>query len=237
MIRGRGMDSLVCKDWHDLLGPLKSEPYFINAMARYDQDLAAGITCYPPRNEIFNAFRLTEFKNLKVVIIGQDPYHQPGQAMGLAFSVKPGIKTPPSLVNMYKELQNDIPGFVIPNHGCLTHWAEQGVLMLNSILTVQDSKPLSHSKNGWDEFTTKVIEQINNNSSHLVYMLWGSKAKAKCKMVDRVNNLVLEAAHPSPLSAYNGFLGCRHFSKANEYLVAMGKAPIDWNLPSVVSYP
>lgn len=231
------MDSLVAKDWHDLLGTLKSEPYFINAMARYDQDVASGITCYPPRAEIFNAFRLTAFSNLKVVIIGQDPYHQPNQAMGLAFSVKPGIKPPPSLVNMYKELQHDIVGFVPPKHGCLVHWAQQGVLMLNSILTVQDSKPLSHSKTGWDEFTTKVIEQINTNSSHLVYMLWGAKAKAKCKMVDRANNLVLEAAHPSPLSAHNGFFGCRHFSKANEYLLANGKEPIDWNLLSEVVYP
>lgn len=217
--------------WHDLLGPLKQEPYFTNALAAYDRDVSSGIVCYPPRAEIFNAFKLTPFNQLKVVIIGQDPYHQVGQAMGLSFSVKPGVKVPPSLVNIYKELSNDIPGFVPPNHGTLTTWAQQGVLMLNSILTVQDSHPLSHSKVGWDEFTSKVIEQINLHSSHVVYMLWGAKAKAKCRIVDRNNNLILEAAHPSPLSAYNGFFGCHHFSKANEYLIAQGKEPINWLLP------
>lgn len=217
--------------WHDLLGPLKQEPYFTNALAAYDRDVSSGIVCYPPRAEIFNAFKLTPFNQLKVVIIGQDPYHQVGQAMGLSFSVKPGVKVPPSLVNIYKELSNDIPGFVPPNHGTLTTWAQQGVLMLNSILTVQDSNPLSHSKVGWDEFTSKVIEQINLHSSHVVYMLWGAKAKAKCRIVDRNNNLILEAAHPSPLSAYNGFFGCHHFSKANEYLIAQGKEPINWLLP------
>ena len=147
--------------WHDLLGPLKQEPYFTNALAAYDRDVSSGIVCYPPRAEIFNAFKLTPFNQLKVVIIGQDPYHQVGQAMGLSFSVKPGVKVPPSLVNIYKELSNDIPGFVPPNHGTLTTWAQQGVLMLNSILTVQDSHPLSHSKVGWDEFTSKVIEHQN----------------------------------------------------------------------------
>ena len=218
--------------WHDLLGPLKQEPYFINALSVYDRDVASGIPCYPPRQEIFNAFKLTSFDKLKVVIIGQDPYHQPGQAMGLAFSVKPGVRVPPSLVNMYKELVTDIPGFIPPNHGDLTHWAQQGVLMLNSSLTVQDSRPLSHSKIGWEEFTSKVIEQINLHSTNVVYMLWGAKARAKCSMVDRNNNLILESAHPSPLSAYNGFFGCHHFSKANEYLIAHGKEPVNWCFPS-----
>lgn len=217
--------------WHDLLGGLKQSDYFKNALAVYDADVAAGISCYPPRREIFNAFRLTEFKDLKVVIIGQDPYHQPGQAMGLSFSVKPGIKVPPSLQNIYKELQTDIPGFTIPAHGCLTSWAKQGVLLLNAVLSVQDSKPLSHAKKGWEQFTDNVISLINENSQNVVYMLWGAKAKDKCKNVDREHNLVLESAHPSPLSAYNGFFGCHHFSQANAYLQQHGKTPINWQLP------
>lgn len=220
--------------WHELLGPLKEADYFKNALALYDADVAQGIACYPPRHEIFNAFRLTSFNNLKVVIIGQDPYHQFGQAMGLSFSVKPGIKVPPSLVNIYKELSTDIPGFVIPSHGCLTSWAKQGVLMLNAVLSVQDSKPLSHANRGWEQFTDQVINLINRNTNHVVYLLWGAKAKVKCKNVDRTNNLVLESAHPSPLSAYNGFFGCHHFSKANEYLQAVGKEPINWQIPETV---
>lgn len=223
--------------WHELLGPLKESDYFKNAMAAYDADVAAGHVCYPPRNEIFTAFRLTSFSDLKVVIIGQDPYHGPGQAHGLSFSVKPGVKVPPSLANMYKELTTDIPGFVAPSHGCLSSWASQGVLLLNNILTVEQGRPQSHEKRGWEEFTSKVIEQINANSEHIVYMLWGSKARNKCKVVDRSRNLVLEAVHPSPLSAYNGFFGCRHFSKANEYLMHWGKQPVNWQLPVEAVWP
>lgn len=217
--------------WHDIIGDLKETDYFKNALNAYDADVQAGIACYPPRKEIFNAFKLTAFEDLKVVIIGQDPYHQMGQAMGLSFSVKPGIKVPPSLQNIYKELQSDIPGFVIPQHGCLTSWATQGVLLLNAILSVQDSKPLSHAKRGWEVFTDEVISRINQHSSNVVYLLWGAKAKAKCMSVDRNNNLILESVHPSPLSAYNGFFGCRHFSQANAYLQAHGKTPINWQLP------
>ena len=220
--------------WHDIIGDLKETSYFKNALNAYDADVQAGIACYPPRKEIFNAFKLTAFEDLKVVIIGQDPYHQTGQAMGLSFSVKPGIKVPPSLQNIYKELQSDIPGFVIPQHGCLTSWATQGVLLLNAILSVQDSKPLSHAKRGWEVFTDEVISRINQHSSNVVYLLWGAKAKAKCMSVDRNNNLILESAHPSPLSAYNGFFGCRHFSQANAYLQAHGKTPINWQLPLTI---
>lgn len=220
--------------WHDLLGPLKSEPYFQQALTYYDQEVAQGYRCFPPRHEIFNAFRLTKLSELKVIILGQDPYHELGQAMGLAFSVRPGVKVPPSLVNIYKELSTDIPGFTPPPHGCLISWARQGVLMLNAILTVREGKAMSHAGQGWEVFTDKVIALINENTSHVVYLLWGAKARNKCKVVDRSRNLVLECAHPSPLSAYNGFFGQHQFSQANAYLMAHGKAPINWQLPMTV---
>lgn len=217
--------------WNHLIKGYMDSFAFLSALLHYDSDVAAGIKCYPPRAEILNAFILTELKNIKVVIIGQDPYHQPGQAMGLSFSVRPGCAVPPTLNNIYKELQADIPGFIIPSHGCLTSWAKQGVLLLNSILTVQEGKALSHADIGWEWFTNRVIEELKYNKKNLVYMLWGSKAKTKCKMIDRKANLVLECAHPSPLSAHRGFFGCRHFSQANAYLQKHGKAPIDWQLP------
>lgn len=217
--------------WHEVLGPLKEKDYFKAAMAYYDQRVAEGANCFPSRNELFNAFKLTPFNELKVIILGQDPYPTPGNAMGLAFSVRPQVKVPASLKNIYKELTTDIPGFVAPPHGCLTYWAQQGVLMLNAILSVEQGKPLSHAKHGWEQFTDDVIQAINQYSEHNVYLLWGSKAKAKCKCVDRTRNLVLEGPHPSPLSASSGFFGCKHFSQANAYLESQGKIPIDWQLP------
>lgn len=217
--------------WSDVLGPLKETDYFKSAMAYYDQRSAAGINCFPSRDEIFNAFKFTPFNELKVILLGQDPYPTIGNAMGLAFSVRPNVKVPGSLKNIYKELTTDIPGFVTPKHGCLTYWAHQGVLMLNAILSVEEGKPLAHAGHGWEQFTDEVLRAINQYSEHNVYFLWGAKAKNKCRFIDPSRNLMLESAHPSPLSARNGFFGCHHFSKANEYLKAHGKVPIDWQLP------
>ena len=221
--------------WHDLLGPLKQAPYFTHALAYYDQDVAAGHRCFPPRHEIFNAFRLTPLSELKVVILGQDPYHEVGQAMGLSFSVRPGVPVPPSLVNIYKELSQDIPGFVPPPHGCLVSWARQGVLLLNAILTVREGEAMAHARQGWEQFTDEVIKLINAHTQHVVYLLWGAQARKKCAAVDRERNLVLECPHPSPLSASRGFFGCHHFSQANAYLMAHNKAPVNWLLPPTVT--
>ncbi|TNF11594.1 MAG: uracil-DNA glycosylase, partial [Vibrionaceae bacterium] len=176
----------------------------------------------------FNAFRFTEFNQVKVVILGQDPYHGPNQAHGLCFSVQPGIKTPPSLVNMYKELAQDIPGFQIPNHGYLKSWAEQGVLLLNTVLTVEQGQAHSHANTGWETFTDRVIDALNQNGQGIVFLLWGSHAQKKGRMIDRQRHHVLMAPHPSPLSAHRGFLGCRHFSQTNQLLEQQGKAPINW---------
>lgn len=220
--------------WHDILGPLKEEPYFQNALNFYDSEVRQGYRCYPPQHDIFNAFKLTPLKDLKVIILGQDPYHEEGQAMGLSFSVRPGIKIPPTLINIYKELSADIPGFIPPPHGCLVSWARQGVLMLNAVLTVREGKANSHANCGWEHFTDAVIAKINENTDHVVYILWGAKARDKCKNVDRSKNLVLVSPHPSPLSASRGFFGNHQFSKANEYLIAHGKTPIDWCLPQQV---
>ena len=221
--------------WHDLLGPLKQAPYFTHALAYYDQDVAAGHRCFPPRHEIFNAFRLTPLSELKVVILGQDPYHEVGQAMGLSFSVRPGVPVPPSLVNIYKELSQDIPGFVPPPHGCLVSWARQGVLLLNASLSVREGEAMAHARQGWEQFTDEVIKLINANTQHVVYLLWGAQARKKCAAVDRTRNLVLECPHPSPLSASRGFFGCHHFSQANAYLMAHNKAPVNWLLPPTVA--
>lgn len=221
----------MAKTWQDVLGTLKDHSTCKEALAYYDKRAAEGVHCFPSRDELFNAFRFTPFNELKVIMIGQDPYPTPGNAMGLAFSVRPNVKVPASLKNIYKELQTDIPGFKTPEHGCLTYWAQQGVLMLNAILSVEEGKPLAHARHGWEQFTDDVIQAINQHSEHNVFFLWGGKAKAKCTCVDRERNLILEAAHPSPLSARNGFFGCKHFSQANAYLESVGKTPIDWQLP------
>lgn len=226
------MDKILT--WTDILGPLKEKPYFKEAMALYDDETSRGVRCFPSRRELFNAFRLTELKDLKVVILGQDPYHEEGQAMGLAFSVRPGVRVPPSLVNIYKELSQDIPGFVAPNHGCLTSWARQGVLLLNTVLSVREGEANSHAGHGWEKFTDGVIEAINAHTQHVVYILWGAKARDKCKVVDRNRNLILTCPHPSPLSASRGFFGQHQFSQANAYLMEQGKEPIDWRLPATI---
>lgn len=186
-------------------------------------------TVYPAGNKIFAAFDLTPFDKVNVVILGQDPYHGPGQAHGLCFSVPEGIPAPPSLVNIFKELESDL-GITRPRHGNLEHWARQGVLLLNATLTVRANQAGSHQGKGWEPFTDEAIRQLSARRSGLVFMLWGRFAQAKATLIDSSRHLILRAAHPSPLSAYNGFFGCRHFSKANEYLVQNGQAPVDWSL-------
>lgn len=190
-------------------------------------ELRAGKTIYPPPKQIFSALDATPFDNVKVVILGQDPYHGPGQAHGLCFSVQPGVPIPPSLRNMYLEIQNDL-GIAMPRHGHLTRWAEQGVLLLNAVLTVEQGLAGSHQGKGWEGFTDAVIDHLNREREGLVFMLWGSYAQAKGRLIDPRRHLVLKAPHPSPLSAHRGFLGCRHFSIANAYLEEHGQAPIDW---------
>jgi uracil-DNA glycosylase len=193
---------------------------------------AAGKTIYPKGAEWFRALDLTPLDKVRVVILGQDPYHGPGQAHGLCFSVKPGVRPPPSLLNIYKELESDL-GLPRPRHGFLESWAKQGVLLLNSVLTVEMAKAASHKGKGWERFTDAVIRLVNNRPDPVIFMLWGAYAHKKAAFVDSSRHLVLKAAHPSPLSAHNGFLGCQHFSKANAFLMAHGQEPIDWRLPDV----
>ncbi|MBV7388018.1 uracil-DNA glycosylase [Pasteurellaceae bacterium TAE3-ERU1] len=222
------------KRWADVLAEEKRQPYFQTIMQKVNHEIAQGKVIYPPHEAIFNAFRLTEFDAVKVVILGQDPYHGPGQAHGLAFSVRPHVRTPPSLVNIYKELSTDIDGFTTPNHGYLKAWAERGVLLLNTVLTVEQGRAHSHADFGWETFTEHVIAKLEQEREHLVFMLWGAHAQKKGKFIDRRRHCVLSAPHPSPLSAHRGFLGCRHFSQANAYLREHDIAPIDWQLPASV---
>ena len=218
------------KTWRQALGAEKSQPYFQNILARVQAERDAGLTIFPPTADVFNAFKLTEFADVRVVILGQDPYHNVGQAHGLAFSVREGVQIPPSLVNIYKELADDIAGFHTPKHGCLNHWAQQGVLLLNTVLTVRAHQAHSHAQFGWETFTDRVISQINAHRQNVVFMLWGSHAQKKGAMIDRTKHLVLTAPHPSPLSAYRGFFGCKHFSQANDYLKQFNYQPIDWQI-------
>lgn len=205
----------------------------------YMQDLASflraekaiGKTIYPTGENIFNAFNTTHLNQVKVVILGQDPYHGPNQAHGLSFSVPKGVRIPPSLVNIYKELSADI-GITMPQHGNLENWAKQGVLLLNSVLTVEQAQAASHQKRGWERFTDAVIKLINQECQQAVFLLWGSYAQKKGQEIDRNKHLVLTAPHPSPLSAHRGFLGCQHFSKTNQYLQQHNKSPIDWSNPN-----
>ena len=216
--------------WQEVLGPVKRADFFQQLMARIDAERAAGKAIYPPASEVFNAFTLTPLDNVKVVILGQDPYHGPGQAHGLCFSVQSGVKTPPSLVNIYKELAQDIEGFHIPEHGNLTAWAEQGVLLLNTVLTVEQGKAHSHAKWGWETFTDAVIKSVNDTQHGVVFLLWGSHAQKKGQSIDTQKHYVLSAPHPSPLSAHRGFLGCRHFSQTNTLLSQQGKTPVNWQV-------
>ncbi|WP_024548820.1 uracil-DNA glycosylase [Siccibacter turicensis] len=214
--------------WHDVLAEEKQKPYFQQTLQTVAAERDAGTTIYPPQKDVFNAFRFTELGDVKVVILGQDPYHGPGQAHGLAFSVRPGIAPPPSLVNMYKELQNSVEGFERPSHGYLESWARQGVLLLNTVLTVRAGQAHSHASLGWETFTDKVIALINEHREGVVFLLWGSHAQKKGAIIDTDKHCVLRAPHPSPLSAHRGFFGCDHFVKANAWLTEHGEKPIDW---------
>lgn len=216
--------------WSDILAAEKQEPYFKQVLAFVEGERAAGKRIYPPKSDVFNALAYTPFSAVKVVIIGQDPYHGPHQAHGLCFSVKPPTPPPPSLVNIFLELTSDL-GIERPNHGDLESWARQGVLLLNAVLTVEEGKPGSHANKGWERFTSKVIEELNSRKEHLVFLLWGAYAQKKADFVDRTKHLVLTAPHPSPLSAHRGFLGCKHFSQTNAYLARHHIQPIDWRLP------
>ncbi len=215
--------------WSDLLAAEKQKDYFQQTIQYVAERRAQGIEVFPPKESVFNAFSETPFDSVKVVILGQDPYHGPNQAHGLCFSVLPGVKTPPSLVNIYKELKTDIEGFQIPTHGYLQSWAKQGVLLLNTVLTVERGQAHSHKHLGWEKFTDKVIEQLNQFGEGIIFLLWGSHAHKKGAQVDHQRHHVLKAPHPSPLSAHRGFLGCKHFSKANELLQQMNCQPVNWN--------
>lgn len=218
-------------EWSDLLGPEKKKPYFQEVM-RFVAERRRVAQVYPPGPQVFEAIRLCPLSQLKVVVVGQDPYHGPGQAHGLSFSVQPGVNPPPSLVNIYRELQSDL-GIPPAPHGYLQHWANQGVLLLNSILTVERSKPKSHADKGWEQFTDRVIEAVDQHCPGTVFLLWGSPAQRKGSRVNAGNHLVLKSPHPSPYSADRGFFGCRHFSKCNRYLADSGREPIDWALPEI----
>lgn len=219
--------------WDDVIGDEQQQPYFKQTLTYVAEQRAEGKVIFPPESAVFNAFNSTPFAQVKVVILGQDPYHGPDQAHGLCFSVLPGIKTPPSLVNIYKELVQDIDGFTVPQHGYLQSWAEQGVLLLNTVLTVEQGKAHSHAKTtGWEAYTDKVIAALDQRDTGIVFLLWGAHAQKKGRFIDRTKHYVLEAPHPSPLSAHRGFLGCQHFSKANQWLVEQGVAPIVWALPT-----
>ncbi|MDX1908531.1 MAG: uracil-DNA glycosylase [Bacteroidia bacterium] len=215
--------------WKEALSAEWEQPYFQALRTFLRQEMQAGAAIYPPGSLIFNAFNQTPFEQVSIVILGQDPYHGPGQAHGLSFSVPQGIAVPPSLVNIYQELHTDT-GFVIPKHGNLEPWAAQGVLLLNSLLTVRASSPGSHKDKGWETFTDAVIRTLDARREGLVFMLWGKYAQEKGRIIDRDRHLVLTAAHPSPFSARNGFFGCRHFSQANAWLEQQGRVPIRWAL-------
>lgn len=218
-------------DWAIALKDEFKKDYYAR-LFRFVGDEYRTHTVYPPGDDIFNAFHLTPLKDVKCVILGQDPYHEPGQAHGLSFSVKPGVDIPPSLQNIYKELHTDL-GCRIPNNGCLEKWAKEGVLLLNAVLTVRAHAAASHQGHGWEEFTDAVIRCVNAQDRPIVFMLWGRFARSKKPMLTNPKHLILEAPHPSPLSAYHGFFGCRHFSKCNAFLEENGVTPIDWQIEDI----
>jgi uracil-DNA glycosylase len=224
------MDVQIEPSWKEVLKEEFTKAYFLEIVTFIKTEKALGKTIYPPGPLMFNAFNQTPFNKVKVVILGQDPYHNPGQAHGLSFSVPDGVKPPPSLVNIYKEIQKDI-GIAMPaQYGNLTQWAVQGVLLLNAILTVRANEPASHSKIGWMSFTDAVIKKLSDEKEGIVFLLWGKFAQEKQVLIDETRHFVLKAAHPSPFSADKGFFGCKHFSKTNELLTKQGISPIDWKL-------
>lgn len=222
----------ISNDWLKPLSEEFSKPYYKKLYQTVCQEYAAG-PVFPPADDIFNAFHLTPLADVKAVIIGQDPYHNYNQAHGLCFSVRPSVEIPPSLLNIYKELQDDL-GCYIPNNGYLVKWAKQGVLLLNTVLTVRAHQANSHQNIGWEEFTDAVIRIVDEQDQPIVFLLWGRPAQMKKQLLTNPNHLILEAPHPSPLSAYRGFFGCKHFSKTNEFLVSHGREPIDWQIENIV---
>ncbi len=221
----------ISNDWLVPLKPEFSKPYYAKLYRQINEEYKSRVV-YPPAEDIFNAFAFTPLSKVKIVILGQDPYHEEGQAHGLCFSVKPGTEIPPSLVNIYRELHEDC-GCRIPNNGYLTKWADQGVLLLNTVLTVRAHQANSHRGIGWEEFTDAAIRAVNQIDRPIVFMLWGRPAQMKKSMLDNPKHLILEAPHPSPLSAYRGFFGCRHFSRANKFLKQNGIEPIDWQIEDI----
>ena len=219
------------ESWKAALNKDFEQPYFQEIASFIKKEKQDGKIIYPPGSLIFNAFDTTPFDAVKVIILGQDPYHNPNEAMGLSFSVPKGVRTPPSLKNIYKEIQTDL-GLTIPNHGDLTEWAKQGVFLLNAMLTVEKKQPRSHQKIGWQTFTDAVIKRLSEEREHLVFMLWGNFAKKKRELINSNKHLILEAAHPSPLAG-GAFFGCQHFSKANDYLSNNGIPPINWSITSI----
>lgn len=222
---------MIDNEWLPYLKAEFSKPYY-KALYEFIKNEYSEKVIYPPSGEIFSALMHTPIDKIKVVLLGQDPYHEPGQAHGMSFSVKPGVKTPPSLQNMYKELKDEL-GLYIPNNGYLMKWAHQGVLLLNTVLTVRRGEANSHKGRGWEQFTDAVISAVNTQDRPIVYFLWGSNARSKKNLINNPKHLVLEAPHPSPLSAYNGFFGCGHFKRANEFLESNGIEPIDWQIENI----
>ena len=222
------MRKIFRNDWAELLDDELNEPYY-QELRKFLIDEYSTKLIFPNMYDIFNALHFTSYESTKVVILGQDPYHEPGQAHGLSFSVLPNVPTPPSLANIFKELQDDL-GCFIPNNGCLKPWAEQGVLLLNSVLTVRAHAANSHRGHGWEIFTDTVIRRLNEREQPTVFLLWGANARSKKSLITNQQHLILEAAHPSPLSAWNGFFGCRHFSRTNDFLQSQGIEPIDWQI-------
>ena len=216
--------------WDELMAPEAEKDYYRQLRTFLKKEyLSSGVPIYPDMNDIFNAFKYSDYNDIRAVIIGQDPYHGPNQAHGLCFSVKKGVQQPPSLVNIFKELQSDL-GIIPPNHGELTQWAKSGVMLLNSVLTVRSASAGSHRNKGWEIFTDRAISLLNEREDPICFILWGGYARAKKGLITGKQHKILEAAHPSPLSAYNGFFGCRHFSQCNDFLTSIGKEPIDWQI-------
>lgn len=222
---------MIHNHWWPFLQNEWKQPYF-QQLSKFLHEQYATKVIFPPKDKVFAAFETCDLDNVKVVILGQDPYHEVNQAHGMCFSVNPGIPIPPSLNNIYKELQEDV-GCYIPNTGYLMPWAKQGVFLLNTVMSVEKGKANSHAKKGWEVFTDHTIMKINEEKESVVFLLWGRNARNKASMIDKTKHLVLECAHPSPLSAYNGFFGCRHFSKTNAYLIAHNKTPIDWQIQNL----
>lgn len=222
---------MVHNDWWPWLQVEWAQPYFKD-LASFVHEEYAHREIYPPKAKVFSAFENTDYPDVRVVILGQDPYHEPGQAHGMCFSVNPGVDIPPSLVNIFKELNAEL-GCKVPDNGWLMPWARQGVFLLNTVMTVRRGQANSHAGHGWETFTDHAIQHINEKQDPVVFLLWGRNARNKASMIDHQRHLVLEAAHPSPLSAYNGFFGCGHFRKTNEFLETHGQKPIDWQIPDV----